>query len=186
MTITRDIELNNGSIRLSPPRLGDAPAIYEAVRESIKDIKPWMSWCHDEYAIEETLRWIESLPSGWENDSQYQFLITEIEKGTVLGGCGLNHINRVYQMANLGYWVRSSRRGEGFAGQAARLVAGFALEQLGLSRVEIVIAVGNQASLRVAEKLDATQEGVLRNRILIRGKAHDAVMHSLIPEDFGS
>ena len=78
----------------------------------------------------------------------------------------------------------SSHRGEGFAGQAARLVAQFAMEHLGLVRVEIVVAVGNQASLRVAEKLTATREGVLRNRILIRGTPHDAVMHSLIPQDF--
>jgi len=184
MVIRRDIELNNGLIRLYPPKLGDAAGLFEAVRESIDDLKPWMGWCHDDYAVEETLRWIEDLPSAWENNAEYQFVITETDKGTILGGCGLDHLNRVSQMANLGYWVRSSHRGEGLASQAASLAARFAIEQLGLARVEIVVAVGNHASLRVAEKLAATREGVLRNRLLIRAKAHDAVMHSLIPQDF--
>jgi ribosomal-protein-serine acetyltransferase len=184
MAIDRDTELKNGLIRLYPPNLKDAPGLYAAVRESINSLKPWMSWCHDNYAIEETIQWIEHLPNAWENDLEYQFVITEAGTGTILGGCGLNRIDRAYQMANLGYWVISSHRGEGFAGQAARLVAQFAMEHLGLVRVEIVVAVGNQASLRVAEKLTATREGVLRNRILIRGTPHDAVMHSLIPQDF--
>jgi RimJ/RimL family protein N-acetyltransferase len=45
------------------------------------------------------------------------------------------------------------------------------------------MATANAASQRVAEKLGATREGVLRNRILIHDQVHDAVMFSLIPSD---
>jgi RimJ/RimL family protein N-acetyltransferase len=85
----------------------------------------------------------------------------------------------------LGYWVRSRRRGQGIAARAARLVARFGFERLGLLRAEIVVAVGNTASLRAAEKSGAQREGVLRNRITVRDKIYDAVMYSLIPQDFG-
>ncbi len=47
------------------------------------------------------------------------------------------------------------------------------------------MAVGNRPSLRVAEKVGAKREGTLRNRILVRDRTYDAVMHSLVPEDFG-
>ena len=63
--------------------------------------------------------------------------------------------------------------------------ARFAFEHLGLIRVEIVIAVGNQASLRVAEKLGAHDEGILLNRIVVGKSIYDAHMYSLIPSDFG-
>jgi RimJ/RimL family protein N-acetyltransferase len=60
-----------------------------------------------------------------------------------------------------------------------------AFEQLGLVRVEIVVAVGNEASQRVAQKVGALREGILRNRIVLGDKIYDAVMYSLIPEDLG-
>jgi RimJ/RimL family protein N-acetyltransferase len=56
---------------------------------------------------------------------------------------------------------------------------------LDLIRIEIVVATGNAASIRVAEKLGAQQEGILRNRITVGNRTHDAVMFSLTPKDFG-
>ena len=49
----------------------------------------------------------------------------------------------------------------------------------GLIRLEIVVAVGNLASHRVAEKVGAVSEGTLRRRILLHGAARDATMFSL-------
>jgi len=59
----------------------------------------------------------------------------------------------------------------------------WALEELGLARVEILVQVGNTASLRVARKAGAREEGVLRNRIRHHGQDVDAVMFSLVPGD---
>jgi RimJ/RimL family protein N-acetyltransferase len=81
--------------------------------------------------------------------------------------------------------VRSSCRGQGIAGRGARLAARFAFEALGLIRVEIVIATGNQASIRVAEKIGAHDEGTLLNRMAVGKSIYDAHMYSLIPSDFG-
>jgi RimJ/RimL family protein N-acetyltransferase len=96
----------------------------------------------------------------------------------------LNHINYQYRLANLGYWGRTSATGRGIATQAARLVAAFGIEQLTLLRAEIVVALGNKPRLWVAEKCGAKREGVLRNRLIVREKVFDAVMHSLTPQDF--
>ena len=52
-----------------------------------------------------------------------------------------------------------------------------------LLRAEIVVAVGNHASLRVAQKAGAKREGILRDRLIVRDKIYDAVMHSLTRQD---
>jgi ribosomal-protein-serine acetyltransferase len=52
---------------------------------------------------------------------------------------------------------------------------------LKLKRVEITVAVDNQASLRVAEKAGATKEGILRNRVVKSDAPSDAVVFSFIP-----
>jgi ribosomal-protein-serine acetyltransferase len=79
--------------------------------------------------------------------------------------------------------VRTGQTGKSVATKAARLAARFGFEQLRLNRIEILAAVDNVGSQRVAERVGAIREGVLRRRLLIRGQAQDAVMFSLVPED---
>jgi ribosomal-protein-serine acetyltransferase len=179
-----NVNLSVGVISLRPFQMSDTDELTEAVRESIPELKPWMSWCHDDYSEDDTRNWIKSLPSGWADGTQFNFAITDIQDGRLLGGCGLNHINPTYRFANLGYWVRTSRTEQGIASRAVRLIASFAFEQVKLVRVEIVVAVGNYPSLRVAGKVGARREGILRNRMLVGENIYDGVMHSLTPQDY--
>ena len=177
------LELIEGPLLLRPFRDGDASALYEAVRESISEVSPWLPWCHKDYSIEESREFIGSRELASQGGEWYSFGIFEADSGKFQGGVGINFINRVHQMANLGYWVRTGAAGRGIATRATRLVARFGFEQLGLHRIEIVAAVGNVPSQRVAEKAGARREGVLRRRLLIRGESLDAVLFSLVPED---
>ena len=81
---------------------------------------------------------------------------------------------------NLGYWVRSGATGQGIAPRAALLTRDWAFEHTALVRIEVVIAVGNHRSIRVAEKSGAFREGVLRKRLLLHGVHEDAVMFSFV------
>jgi ribosomal-protein-serine acetyltransferase len=178
-----EVQLIGDHLLLRPFRDDDVSGLYEAVRESMAEVSPWLSWCHQDYSIDESRQFISSRAQAADSDEWYSFGIFEKETGTFLGGVGLNFINRVHQMGNLGYWVRTTAAGRGIATQAARLMARFAFEQVRLHRVEIVVAIPNIASQRVAEKTGAVREGILRNRLLIRGAAHDAILFSLIPSD---
>ncbi len=179
----KEIRLTDGVVLLEPYRIGDVERLYQAARESITEMSPWMPWCHADYSIEESRAWIESRAEAWAKGTDYDFAITDAKDGSFLGGCGLNHIDYKNPIANLGYWVRTSRTRRGVASSAARLLARFGFGKLKLNRIEIVIAVGNKASQRVAEKIGAKREGILRNRLVVRDRVYDAVMFSLIPED---
>ncbi|HJU53488.1 MAG TPA: GNAT family protein [Pyrinomonadaceae bacterium] len=179
------IELSDGKILIRPYRAEDIGVMYEAVRESIAEVSPWLPWCHAGYSVEETTAFVMARDEAWHNDEAYAFGVFDANTRDYLGGVGLNFINRVHQSANLGYWVRSSQTGRGVASRATRLAARFALEQLGFQRIEILAAVENLPSQRVAEKAGATREGVLRKRLLVNGQPYDAVLYSLVAEDFG-
>jgi RimJ/RimL family protein N-acetyltransferase len=94
--------------------------------------------------------------------------------------CGINQLNRIHRFGNLGYWVRSSKTGRGVAVSAVTLAARFAFQSTDLIRLEIVCAVGNRRSQRVAEKAGAMRESVLHDRLLLHGAPHDAVMYSIV------
>jgi RimJ/RimL family protein N-acetyltransferase len=179
------ITLTDGVISLRPFEFGEENALHKAVQESIPELEPWMSWANENYTTETALNFITVTRAYWSNGTLYAFAITDAQTGAIIGGCSLSHIHPVYHFCNLGYWVRTSRQREGIAGRATKLAARFAFEKASLIRAEIVIAVGNDPSKRVAEKIGAHYEGILLNRIVMGTHIRDAYMFSLLPSDFG-
>ena len=66
---------------------------------------------------------------------------------------------------------------------AVRLVAQLAFEDLGLIRLEISTRADNAASRRVAEKLGAVLEGVLRSTTMTPSGPVDCLMYGLLPHE---
>ncbi len=166
-------------IRIRPYRLDDAAIIWQAVRESMKQLQPWMPWCHPGYAIDETRSWLSAQVQAFQQRSAFEFAITT-DDGAYLGGCGLNQIDALNQRANLGYWVRSSAASKGVATAATVLTRDWGFANTDLVRIEILVAVGNVASRRVAEKSGAVYEGTLRTRLTVHGTRHDAAMYAFV------
>lgn len=183
--IDRKLTLSDGIITLRPSNLEDAQSVYEAVIESLAELKPWMTWAYDGYSIDDAIEWIKDTNQSWKDGEIYNFIITDTNNGAILGTSGMVVNSKLYRFGNLGYWVRTRARGRGIAGHAAKLVARFSFEKLAMLRAEIVVAETNYASLRVAEKIGAKREGLLRNRIKVGEIVYNAWMHSLIPQDFG-
>jgi RimJ/RimL family protein N-acetyltransferase len=179
------IKLTDGTITLRSFEFGEENILRTAVQESLPELEPWMSWANEKYTNETARNFITLTRANWSNGSLYAFAIADAQSGEFLGGCSLSHIHPVYYFCNLGYWVRTSQHGEGIAGRAAKLAARFAFERVNLIRAEIVVAVGNEPSKRVAEKIGAHNEGILLNRMAVGKQIYDAHMFSLLPSDFG-
>lgn len=182
--ISREIKLTDGKITLRPYGMKDIKPSWEAIQESIKEMSPWMPFANEYFTIADERKWVKQTFKGWKNGTEYAFAITDDKGNEIIGSCGLNNFGLESLHANLGYWVRTTRTGNGTATAAVRLLAGWGFKTLGLKRIEILVATGNARSQRVAEKAGATREGILRNRIQVHDKTSDAVMFSLIPEDF--
>ena len=157
---------------------------YDVFAESREEFLATETMPKPEISIDDMESMTKEAHKLWETDRAYIFHVLDVSNNQVVGFAQLNLINRIYQMANLSYQVRTSRTGQGIASEAARLVACFGFEKLGLQRIEVVVAIDNAPSLRVAEKIGAVREGLLRNRLLINGSPRDAYMHSLIPTDY--
>ena len=181
--MTSMTQLVDADIILRPFHVEDSVQLHKAVRESLNELKPWMSWAREDYTELTAREYITITQARWEERTLFSFAITRNDE--ILGGCTLSSIHPLYHYCNVGYWVRTSCHGQGIAGRAAKLAARFGFENVGLIRAEIVVAVGNQASMRVAEKIGAHYEGILLNRMVVGKSIYDAHMYSLLPADFG-
>lgn len=168
-------------VELRPLEMSDAPAVLKAVHESRVEISRWMDWCRPTYALRDAEDWIRASIDGTAEGTSFQFGIFAGRR--LLGSCGLTNLDHAAGVANLGYWVRTSAAGQGIAPEAALRVITWAFAHTGLERIEILAALGNRRSQRVAEKIGAVKEGVLRSRIAVFGRRHDAVIYSVIRDD---
>ncbi len=166
---------------IRPYKLSDAENLYAAVQESREEVAPWMPWCHPQYDLAEAAAWIDATVKGRANGSFYDFAIVAGDQ--FAGACGINQINRLDRVANLGYWVRTSLTGQDIASNAVRQLIDWAFDNTNLNRIEIVAAVDNIASQRVAEKAGASRDAVLSKRTIVDGTASDAVLFSAIRPD---
>lgn len=166
--------------RLQP---SDAASFLATVRESLPELLYWMPWCKENYGLSDAESWIAATQQAWELGTEFPLGIFECVSGQVVGGTGLNHINRAYRIGNIGYWVSSRHVGRGVARFAAKQSALLGFGELGLTRLEIVVLTHNEASQRVAESIGAVRECKARNRLYFHGKPHDAFVYSLVPSD---
>lgn len=170
----------DGDILVRPLLAADAPLLHEVVRGSIDSLSYWLPWCHAGYSLADAEAWVAHSVMAWQNGTEFPFGIFD-GRGELLGGAGLNHVNRAHGLANIGYWIGEAHRGKGTATRAVALVASIGFQALGFTRLEIVVLPDNQASRKVAEKLGATCEVLARNRLVFKGKPAPAIVYSLLP-----
>jgi ribosomal-protein-alanine N-acetyltransferase len=126
--------------------------------------------------------WVGRYVDGWTDGSRAGFAVLSRE-GAFLGMAAIVDLDLDARQGEIGYLVAAAARGRGVAGHALGLVGGWALDGLGLQRVELLIDVDNAASIRVAERCGYLREGVLRSWHIKGDTRADMVVYSLLPSD---
>lgn len=168
-------------LHLRPPLGADAAAMVDAVAESQPDLGRWLIWAVPGYTRRDAAGWCEQ---GHQDRQLRAFHVLDPADGRLLGGVGFHGFDPTNRKVEAGYWVRASTRGRGVAVRAVRVALTDLFDSTTTDRVELIIAVGNHASERVAAKLGATREGTLRQRLALAGGPSDASLHSILRSEF--
>jgi RimJ/RimL family protein N-acetyltransferase len=119
---------------------------------------------------EESLAAVERMRKHWDRHGIGLFSVVRKEDDRLLGRVGFllwdpeRWVNAMREELDgeleteVGWTIGSEHWGRGYATEAATACRDFALEELGLNRLVSVIAPGNAASIRVAEKIGETLE----------------------------
>lgn len=84
----------------------------------------------------------------------------------------------------VGCWLEPAGTGRGLVTRAARTIIDWAVRERGIHRVEWLVSTGNGPSIRVAQRLGMTREGVLRENYPHRGKRQDTEIWSVLAPDW--
>ncbi|HEY3240403.1 MAG TPA: GNAT family N-acetyltransferase, partial [Acidimicrobiia bacterium] len=168
--------LTAGGLVLRPWQGADAPALIVAVDDP------------------EIHRWLDTIPHPYTSADAEEFLFTTRRdltegrgvgvavtgEGGLLGAIGLRLPAENPGVGEVGYWVAAAARGRGVATTAARALSDWALDDLGLRRVELYAAVDNAASRAVAERAGFEWEGIRRAWRAIHGGPTDFAAYARV------
>ena len=170
--------LTGRRVRLRPWRADDADAVFAACQDP--EIQRWTQ-VPVPYATEDAEGFVAVVaPQTWAEGGGL-FAVEPLEGGPLVGSIGLFPPRD--GVAEAGYWTAPGHRGRGLTGEALRVLAEWALEVVGVRRVELLVDPANTGSRRVAESAGFVAEGTIRQRFLHRGRPSDVVLYARLTGD---
>ena len=163
----------------------DASTLDDAIRASLPELNQWLPWARMDYTSGDTTAFIRESIQAWKEDRAWDYSIRSHEDPPRhLGNISVWTTSKLGKIAEIGYWVRSDEVSKGVCTESVDRLLEEAFDALGYHKVVLRIAVGNDASDRVAQKLGFTREGVLREELLIRGNWVDHSLWSLLDREY--
>lgn len=151
-----------GPLELRAPRVQDAPALVDAIADSLDALKRFMPFGHAPQTIDvQYARLTGLIGSYWRGEDYTWHLRDPADPERLLGCIGLHRRAMNPRALEVGYWIRSGADGRGLCTRAVRAIAVLAFEHFDCVRVQCGYDINNGASARVAEKAGFVVEGDL-------------------------
>jgi RimJ/RimL family protein N-acetyltransferase len=185
--ILRDVPdaLRGQGIMVRPYEPGDAPEVLAAVEESRADLERRLRSKHGFRSLDDARRLVARSRGRWILREDFIAGIFDGATGRFCGGISLHPVSWEHGKFEVGYWLRASARGKGYATEALRLMSGLAFAHLGAERVDAFVEPDNGPSNHVVERAKFVLEGMLRRHCPAPdGSLKDVNVYSLIREDY--
>jgi ribosomal-protein-serine acetyltransferase len=167
------------------PRPGDGPMINEGVRESFNELRVWMPWSQTLQTVEESEAVARRMAAKFLLREEMMLLLLDRVSGELVGSSGLHNIDWDVPRFEIGYWVRTSRSGQGYITEAVNGITSFCFDTLNAQRVEIRCDSRNLRSAAVAERAGFKLDGSLRQaERAARGDLRDTLVYSKIRDEY--
>jgi RimJ/RimL family protein N-acetyltransferase len=114
--------------------------------------------------------------------SNFTFSIRELSSQKFVGLIGLTLSLNQFNMAEFFFQLSPNHWNKGYATEAGKAVVNFGFNNLNIHRIEANVTKGNEASIRVLEKLHFEQDALRRKIIPINNEWHDGYLYSILEE----
>ena len=143
-----------------------------------------MPWAHEEpKPLADRIELLRTFRGRFDLGEDFVYGVFDAEEREVVGGSGL-HTRVGAGALEIGYWIRASHVGRGYARETTAALTTVACRVCGVDRVEIHVDPANVASLRIPRALGFTEEGTLRRRLpSIDGPQRDSVVFTLLADE---
>ncbi len=135
----------------------DGLLVQEAVKESLSELQEWLTWAYKFQGQCPGTDYFKQISENLQNlfimKNELHFLLLDKETKEVIGSCSVHDINWLLGSAEIGYWCRTSKVGNGYIKEAVQTIIEMIFESMELNQVHIVCDIENKKSLSIPESL---------------------------------
>ena len=175
------VDLGNDA-ELRPLETWHAEQFAEHMDRARVHIRPWVGPAFVTATVDGARGTLQRYASASANDGARLFGIWRA--GRLRGGAMFTHFDSASGVCELGCWLEPAAEGRGLAAGACRLLLGWAFDERGLHRAEWRCRVDNERSARLAQRLNMTLEGVLRQSWPVAGVRHDKQVWAILAPEW--
>jgi RimJ/RimL family protein N-acetyltransferase len=167
-------------VAMRPWRHGDLAELVEACQDP--EIPRWTA-VPSPYGERDAREYLARAEIDRRSGRELGLAVVDAGDGRLLGSCGLARFDWQDHKVEVGYWVAADARRRSVGWRSTALLSRWAIEALGMERVELLANPVNEASQRLALRAGFTQEGLLRAYRRRKGQREDLIMFSLLAGD---
>jgi ribosomal-protein-serine acetyltransferase len=176
MTITIDQNL-----KLELINENHAQPIFDLVDANRTHLRKWLPFVDRMQTAEFAGNFVKGTMQRNKDGNEYAFVIIDNEK--VIGRIGIYKIDNQNKIGEIGYWLAENVQGKGIITKSCKAIIDFSFSALQLNRIEIKCGTENFKSKIIPEKLNFTQEGIIRQGELLYEQFIDLNLYSLLKSD---
>jgi RimJ/RimL family protein N-acetyltransferase len=130
--LTTSSQLETPRMWLRCPYPGDGEALYEAVVDSLAQLRQWpdsLPWAQNPQSPRVSEDYCQTAFAAWAMGVSWPLLMMDKASGQVVGSVGFHHMDQATHTWELGYWCRRDFQGQGRTSEAVKALthAAFAL-----------------------------------------------------------
>jgi ribosomal-protein-serine acetyltransferase len=168
-------------IELRILELQHADELFNLVDRNREYLSKWLPWVNDSNKVEDTKEFIQFELSRFAKNNGFSSGI--IYKSELVGCIGIHDIDWKHKKTSIGYWLGEEYQGLGIMTRACKGLVEYAINSLGINRIEIRACTENYKSRAVPERLGFKNEGTIRQVELINERYYDHVIYGILRED---
>lgn len=174
------LAIRDGAV-LRPFVAEDAAELTSVVAANREHLAPWLPWAAT-YGHQDSVEYVAKTHAQLAAEDGFEGAV--VVGGEIVGGAGFHAVDKLNRSTTIGYWLTAEAQGSGLMTATVEALLDLAFHAWELHRVAIEAVVGNSRSRAIPERLGFTQEGVLRQAKLIRGRYEDAALYSMLAPDW--
>jgi ribosomal-protein-serine acetyltransferase len=173
LTVHKDVTL-----RILAPSEGHL--LYAVVDANREHLRQWLPWVAETTQVAVSRRFLEQLFAAYEQRKSIHYGI--FLNGELVGMVGFHAFDWRNRLTSLGYWLAAGACGRGIMRKCVAVCIDEAF-RLGMNRISIRCAVGNERSRRIPVALGFKSEGIQRQAEWLNGRFVDLEVFSLLASE---
>jgi RimJ/RimL family protein N-acetyltransferase len=188
----------------TPPRaeVDFSRGVWQGSRVRLRAIEPddwavYFAWNQDDeqardvasvpfpQSAEAVQQWVREEAIRKPDGDAFRFVI-ENERGEVVGDLTTHHCDPRAGTFSYGVTIRREERHKGYAAEAITLVLRYFFEERRYQKATVSIAIFNEASARLHQKLGFLLEGRIRRSVYTKGQLFDELIFGITAEEFAA